>query len=104
MQLPEVREALRKFAEETTGWDVKDPHIKSITVRTSRHGGDLVRIAVSDMITDPTVANQTGERVLAIFESNAYLVVTPNRGGVRGEPYYFGRSKVVSVELEENLK
>jgi len=40
----------------------------------------------------------TGEQLVAILESNAYLLCTMNRGVARGEPILVGKSEVVRIE------
>ena len=38
-----------------------------------------------------------GETVLAILESNAFLVCTPSRGAFKGQPIMVGGSEIVSI-------
>lgn len=100
---PDVKESFRKFAEETTGWQVKDTDIKKITVSIfSEHIKKRIvaGICVGDEL-NTNVSCVYPEPILAIFESNAYLVITPNRGGLRGMPYLFGNEEVLSVERGE---
>ncbi len=106
MEIPEVtseiRESFRKFAEETTGGKVEDLHIKSILINDRSHRRlGLVLITVGKIL-HPKMSDTPGEPVLAIFKSDEYLVVTPNRGGLRGMPYLFGADEVVSVETEQD--
>ena len=100
---PEAKEAFRKFAETNLGWEVRDTKISKIAVsKFSERKKDKVvteicvgEEASTDLFDTPS------EPVLAIFESNAYLVITPNRGGLRGLPYLFGHEQVLSVEREK---
>ena len=94
-----IKEGFRKFAEKTLQWNVKDTEIKSITVYAKRiRGRDKIRkITVGEEISPP-IADTPGEPVLAIFESTTYLVVTPNRGGIQGVPYLWGKEDVIGVE------
>ena len=39
-----------------------------------------------------------GETVVAILDSNTYLVCTPNRGVLRGMPIMVGKQEVFDVE------
>jgi len=39
-----------------------------------------------------------GEIILAIFESETYVVCTSSRGGFRGDPILVGKREVSSVE------
>jgi hypothetical protein len=93
----EDREALVRHAEDVTGWQVRDTHINSIVVNNPPRGITNVRIAEGDRLSPP-LSDTPNEVVLAILESNAYLVVTPTRGGVRGAPYLYGASEVAEVE------
>lgn len=90
-----IVEGCRRFAEDTTGWQVRDIGIKAIVARNRRYD-EPVRIEV-DQEFPHLIADSPGEKVIAIFESNAYLVVTPNRGGIRGIPYLFGKHEVLQV-------
>ena len=94
-----IKEGFRKFAEETLQWNVKDTRIKSITVYARKiKGKDKIRkINVGEKISPP-LSDTIDEPVLAIFESRAFLVVTPNRGGIRGMPYLWGEDDIISVE------
>jgi hypothetical protein len=96
----ENREAIRKFAEMTLGGDVKDDEITAIVVRVRPSGrgarrgrgseaSETVRIELGEPL-DRRLADTPDEPVLAILRSLTYLVCTPNRGVIRGEPYLFG--------------
>lgn len=97
----ETREAFRRHAEHTTGWEVKDTHIKSVVVSIAEEGLGEVRIAEGDRL-NPPISEVPNETVLAILESNAYLVVTANRGELRGTPYLFDKNKVKRVEVGQD--
>lgn len=88
-----VYDSIKKFAKETTGWDVADRRIFSITYR---HEGKEYHAEVgqADM--------RVGEVVVAILESTTYLVCTPNRGVVRGGPILVGKDEVFAArDFEE---
>jgi hypothetical protein len=98
---PETQESLRKFAQDLTGWQVKDAPIKGITVRAlSRR---LHRLVEADIRVGqelgPDVSSEPHEPVAAIFESNAYLVVTPALHGAGDKTvYFFQPEEVTRVE------
>lgn len=99
---PEIKEACRKFAEQVTGWVVKDTNIKKIRVHT--FSWRLRRHIDSDICAgeglDFNLSNLPNEQVIAIFESNQYLVVTPNKGDLKGTVYLFPPKEVAAVEKE----
>jgi hypothetical protein len=86
----EVYEAIRKFAVETTGWDVTDRRIFSIHYR---HEGKEYHAEVGKPET------RGGEVVEAILESNAYLVCTANRGVLRGMPILVGKNEIHNITV-----
>ena len=84
-QAEEVWVAIKKFAEETLGWEISDRRIFSIFYqRQDKH----YHVEVGK--PDP----RNNELVIAILESTTYLVCTPNRGVVRGMPILVGQDKV----------
>ncbi len=100
--LPVIKESFRRFAEQVTGWPVKDTNIKKIKVHT--FSGRIRRRVDSDICVgeelDCNLSNMPHEPVLAIFESNEYLVVTPNSGNSKGTVYLFRPEEVVGIERE----
>lgn len=97
---PETKETYRKFAEQLTGWTVKDTNIKKIRVHTF---SDRIKRPINSDISvgneiDSNLSNMPHEPVLAIFESNEYLVVTPNQNNSEGTVYLFGPNEVLGVE------
>ena len=87
-QAEEVWESIRKFAEETTGWNVKEKRIKSLTFLDGRK---------SCIATVGEELEQAREPVFAILESVTFLVCTPNRGVLRGNPVLIGRNDVIEI-------
>ena len=83
-----VWEAIRRFAEDNLGWEISERRIFSIAYQ---HHGQAYYVEVGK--PDPRVK----EPVLAILESNTYLVCTPNRGVVRGIPILVGQDKVENI-------
>jgi hypothetical protein len=103
---PEVKESFRKFAEQVTGWQVKDTHIKRIKVHAF---SDRIKRPVDSSVSvgeelDTNLSNSPHEAVLAIFESEAseYLVVTPNLNNQKGTLYFFDPQEVVDIIKEES--
>lgn len=79
-----VWDATKRFAEDSLGWVVSDRRIFSIGYQ---HEGSQYHAEVGK--PDPRI----GEIVIAILESNSYLVCTQNRGVVRGMPILVGREQ-----------
>lgn len=78
-----------RWAEETTGWQVdRDVRIARLDYA---HEGKMGVIEVGG--SEP----RTGEPVIAILASDTYLVCTPSRGVLRGEPVLVGRDEVLQV-------
>ena len=100
MEPEDVREGIRKFVEETMGWKVNSREIKAIWVHPrSEHKRiyDDIKIEVGEYL-DNRMSDTPNEKVMAIFESNTFLVCTPNRGVLRGIPYLYGKEEVYKVE------
>lgn len=102
---PEVKESFKKFAEQVTGWQVIDSHIKKISVR--KFSNRIKRQVTSDICVgqelDTNLSNIPHEPVLAIFESDTsheYLVVTPDKGKENRTVYLFDPEEVLNVEKE----
>lgn len=98
----EFRESYRKLAEHLTGWPVKDTHIKKIKVHTF---SNRIRKHIDSEITvgeklDTNLSNIPDEPVLAIFESNEYLVITPDRNKENSTVYLFEPNEILDIEKE----
>jgi hypothetical protein len=91
------REATRRYLERLMNKPVHRHPIKAITVNPLYHGAPRMRIEVGHTVAgmEPDAPPQ---RVLAIFESTSFLVVTPERGNGVGLPYIFTRQEVTAVE------
>lgn len=87
-QAQAVWEATKKFAEENLRCQVSERRIFSIAYH--HHGKDYY---VEVGKPDP----RNGELVIAILESNPYLICTPNRGVLRGTPILVGQDKVERI-------
>ncbi|MFZ2357350.1 MAG: hypothetical protein WAW67_06000 [Candidatus Omnitrophota bacterium] len=102
---PEVRESFKQFAEQATGWHLKDTHIKKISVRkfSSRIKKQITSDICEGKELDMNLSNIPHEPVLAIFEadqSNEYFVVTPDMGRFNKTVYLFEPQEVLEVEKE----
>ncbi|MGO9085949.1 MAG: hypothetical protein ACLQBK_12035 [Candidatus Sulfotelmatobacter sp.] len=84
----DIRDATKKFAADTLGWQVTDRRIQSISFQDK---GKSVQAVVGKI--EPI----TGETVVVILESNTFLLCTPNRGVLRGMPILVGKNEVTSV-------
>jgi len=82
-------QAVKKFAAETKGWSIGERRIRSITFRDH---GRIVKATVGR--PDPC----EGGLVVAILESETYLICTPTRGVQKGEPLMVGKDEVSDVE------
>jgi hypothetical protein len=82
-------EAIKAFAKDTLQWPISDRKIFRIEYV---HGGKTEQAEVGKR----SDVNQ--EEVLAILESNAFLVCTPNRGVLRGDPILVGTGEVRVIE------
>jgi hypothetical protein len=80
--------AIRDFAR--SGWEVTPERI--FLIAYTHDGRDYI-----SQVGKPEP--YTGEECIAIFRSNAYLVCTPNRGVLRGDPILVGLNEVRHVEL-----
>ena len=89
----QVYERTKKIAGETLGWPVSERRIQSITFRDKQQ---TVQAEVGK--TDPI----TGEIVMAILDSTAFLVCTPNRGVLRGIPVLVGKHEVIEELVFEH--
>lgn len=85
----ELYQAIKKFAAETKGWAIGERRIRSITFRD---GGYIVQALVGR--PEPS----KGGIVIAILESENYLVCTRDRGVLKGEPVMVGKHEVTDSE------
>jgi len=86
-------EAIKRFAKDTLGWNVKDRRIFRIKY-THDGKNHYAEVGKTEQIE--------GEEVIAILESGysdtiVYLICTPNRGVVRGMPILVGENEAYSV-------
>jgi len=92
-QAKEVFQGIKKFAKKSIGWDVTDRRIFSLTYVYERK-------KYHSEVGKPD--DRVNEEVIAILESNTYLVCTQNRGVFRGEPVLVGKEEATRViDFEE---
>jgi|KBSMisStandDraft_5_1062788.scaffolds.fasta_scaffold17759_6 hypothetical protein len=77
--------ATKTFAAETTGWKITDRRIQGIVFR------DKKKTVHAEVGKHEPIC---GEMLIAILESNTFLLCTPNRGVLRGEPIMVGKREV----------
>jgi hypothetical protein len=87
-QAEKVLQGIKKFAKETIGWDITDRRIFSLSYT---HEGKKYHSEVGKP------DDRVDEEVIAILESYTYLVCTPNRGVLRGEPVLVGKEEVKKI-------
>jgi len=81
----ELYKGIKMFAKDNVRWDISDRRIFSLDFRDQ---GKPCHVEVGKR--HPI----TGEIVVAILDSNCYLVCTPNRGVARGMPLLVGKQEV----------
>ncbi len=82
-------QGIKAFAKDNILWNISDRRIFRIEYfDKGKHRKDEV-----GKITDVN-----GEEVIAILESTAFLVCTPNRGVLRGDPILVGTNEVRDIE------
>jgi len=91
-------EILRAYIEDFTGGRVRNRKIKSLRVLMSHKGKSSVMIEVGRYY-DGLERGMPTQKVLAIFESDSFLVVTEDRGNMEGPPLYLIRDNVREVVL-----
>lgn len=86
-QAENVYDSIKKFAEEQTGWRTTPRRIFSLSYR---HEGKDYHAEIGK------VHGRIGEIVIAILETNnrCFLVCSPNRCVLRGEPMLVGDNEV----------
>jgi len=85
----ELYQAIKQFAAEVKGCAIGGRRVRSITFRD---GGYIVQALVGR--PEPC----KGGIVIAILESESYLVCTPDRGALKGEPLMVGKHEVTDSE------
>ncbi len=98
---PELAEqtytAIKIFAEEQT-WPISDRRIFRIEYKHFVRTRAGVRVEWEAEVGK--VFEEIGEPCIAIFESNSFLVCTPNRGAIRGIPVMVGQPHTI-IDFDE---
>lgn len=89
-------ERLKKHLGETFSLKINDKRIRAIKVNSSYHWQPPMLIEVGKRC--PHLSQEgPSEEVVAIFESTAFLVCTPDHGVGGSLPYFFSRPDVRRV-------
>lgn len=88
-QAEDVYESTKKFAKQQMSWEIADRRIRKL--QYSHEGKDFVAEVGK-------VESRTGEEVIAILESRTFLICTPRRGVLGGEPMMVGKNDAHHVE------
>jgi len=91
------RQRIAEYLTKLVSRPIRDKRIKAIVVNPLHHGLPKRRIEVGQSYAD-LEPGAPSQRVIAIFESDSFLVCTPERGAGDGLPYIFTRQEVKSVE------
>jgi len=96
---PVKREQIRQYLEKLVKEKVHDKRIHSLIVNPLYHGSSKMRVVEGQSCAN-LEPNTPPQKVLAIFESQSFLVCTAERGFGKGLPFIFTRTEVVRVEDE----
>jgi hypothetical protein len=111
-QLITIRRKVLLHCSGITNQSVEDKNIFSITVlnrienrkKPGYNGVNNILIKEGDFL-HPLEADTPHEKVFAIFESSScYLVLTPNRGAIYGDPYLYSKGEVKFVRYKGNFE
>jgi len=84
-----IYQSAKLFAKDTLGWVITDRRIFLIEYT---HDGKYHKAVVGQ------INDTNNEEIVAILESNAYLICTPNRGVLRGMPILVGQEEIRHIE------
>lgn len=96
----EEYQRIKKYLKEGLGIDIYKGRIRSIKVNPMQRWQPKLHIEVGKFYNDLNI-ERIPEQALAIFESMAFCVCTPENGGGKGQPYFFTRQEVLQVEREK---
>ncbi|MBA7709687.1 hypothetical protein ES703_118609 [subsurface metagenome] len=85
----ELYKAIKDFAKTSVGWNITNRRIFRISYQHDGRPHEAEVGKINDVNNEP---------VIAILESNAYLVCTPNRGVLRDMPILVGTHDAGLVE------
>jgi hypothetical protein len=93
----EERDRIKTYLEGVVLGKIRDRKIRSIRVNMSYKRRPNLVIEVGKQYSD-LEPGAPFQQVVAIFESDSFLVCTPERGAGAGLPYYFVREDVREVK------
>ncbi len=93
---PDELESLRQHLINTFGLKIRPKVIRAIKVNSSYHWQPPLFIEVGKKCQS-LVQDGPSEEIVAIFESTAFLVCTPDHGVKGGIPHFFSRQDVRRV-------
>jgi len=96
MLAPEELENLKQKLTKTFGLKILPKKIRAIKVNSSYHWQPPLFIEVGKTCAHLEQGG-AGEKIIAIFESTAFLVCTPGHGADGGLPHFFSRQDVRRV-------
>ncbi len=96
MLTDEERDALALRLEKDCELKIRPKQIQAIKINSRCHWQPPMKIEVGKMARN-LEKDSPSEEVIAIFESVTFLVVTKDRGGDGGLPYFFLREDVRRV-------
>lgn len=96
MNSEEERKRIAEYLEGVVLGKIRDRKIKSIRVNMTYRNQPHVVIEVGKQYSN-LEPDAPLEQVVAIFESDSFLVCTHQRGAGQGLPYYFVRENVREV-------
>ena len=88
-QTKSIYESIIKFAEQSLCWKIKHEKIFSIKYK---HNGQVYYAKVGEK------ENLTGDLVLAILKSQAYLICSISHGFLKGLPILVGPQDIINIE------
>lgn len=91
------REEIRQYLKDLVQEEVKDPNIRSIVVNPLYRSQPVMKIEVGKYYSE-LEPGCPREKVIAIFESKAFLVCTKERGAGHNLPYIFTRDTVRKID------
>ncbi len=96
MLTPEQRESLRLKIQAQYKPEIKKRAIRAIKVNSASHWQPPLYIEVGQKVAHLEPDGRP-ELVIAIFESGAFMVVTPEHGHEKGLPHFFAKEDVQQV-------
>ncbi len=94
-------EELRAKLDKQLKPDVKKRRIKAIKINSAYHWQPPLYIEVGKKV-GPLEPDAPPELIVAIYESSAFMVVTPKHGYDEGLPHFFAKEDVQQVvEFED---